>query len=504
MADPTPTQSEEEVIEIYRRVYSQLQRFEPHEIFSTSLESVKSQGSLFVERSAEKALSFVVTDWAEARQKTDLSSCMILASTQEAAFQINETIQAKRQEQAELGRSFKVGKVRCYQDDRVIFTESNPALGIKENDVGTVQSVNKLFEKVSVKLDSGDEVFFSARRDTVSVQLAYATTLDRVQDRSFDQTLVFLSGPTLWHDMAVILDSPHREAANFYVDRRLVESRELPTIYLKRDSGQPNDFLGYLFDLEKQRVDGNLNLSDTRAEARFAVVDAWHQHQTASNDVFSSVMVAQTQAEVSELNRIAQAMRLGEHGDLSVRVGNEQIFVGDKVVFTEKSDRFQKGEFGIVKIVSPESNVIAVELESGEVRPFSLDTYKDVKLGYAVTEQEITGRKVENAYVLLTDPLTHQYEQSLADMQRAWTTDQSRLCLASEQPQFFLDRETEVQEYQTMIRYTDEDDGRQLEYDQLQFKTERFERGTETQGIREEEQQREQEQEQTQTLSRTR
>src|SRR5512135_182261 len=120
-----------------------------------------------------------------------------------------------------------------------------------------------------------------------------------------------------------------------------------------------------------------------------------------------NLILAATNVDVARLNGKAQASRweAGQLGYRSVRVGEERIHEGDRILFTDTDKRLGlvKSEFGTVTRIERLSGRVTVQLDGQDklVR-FSLREFDSLRLGYAATTHRAQGMTLErDAYVLL-------------------------------------------------------------------------------------------------------
>lgn len=133
------------------------------------------------------------------------------------------------------------------------------------------------------------------------------------------------------------------------------------------------------------------------------VADWSQEHPSDDRD---TILLAGTNAEVAALNRLAQEARrvsgvLGEKSGGAV--GKEELFVGDRVLFTRNSMALSvmNGDRGTIRQVSGQG--IAVELDSGAMVRVDLESYPHLRLGYAMTTHKAQGMTCEKAFVLVSD-----------------------------------------------------------------------------------------------------
>lgn len=145
-----------------------------------------------------------------------------------------------------------------------------------------------------------------------------------------------------------------------------------------------------------------LKVAENRFEAMEMLVKDW---RTETTELKSSLMVAGTRADVTNLNRLAQAERLatGELGRKSIQIDNDFLHENDRVLFT-KNDYFLKvgnGDLGTVSEVDRERRLIKVNLDNGNRVTIPVNQYEDIQLGYAVTTHKAQGKTVNRAFILV-------------------------------------------------------------------------------------------------------
>ena len=160
----------------------------------------------------------------------------------------------------------------------------------------------------------------------------------------------------------------------------------------------------------------------TREEAERELVAAWMRAGIANPR--ENLILAATNADVARLNREAQASRweAGQLGYRSVRVGEETIHEGDRILFTDTDKRLGlvKSEFATVTRIERLSGRLTVQLDGQEelVR-FSLREFDSLRLGYAATVHRAQGMTLEqDAYVLVGGSMQNR-EMTYVQISRA-------------------------------------------------------------------------------------
>ncbi len=152
---------------------------------------------------------------------------------------------------------------------------------------------------------------------------------------------------------------------------------------------------------------GLLSVADDRAAAMRDLVAAWRAGGVA--DPARHLIFAGTNEEAARLNRLCQSQRqaAGRLGSLGVAVGSDLVRPGDRVLFTrnDKKVGVKNGSLGTVTVADPAMQALRVRLDGGKEVLVPLETYDDVRLGYAVTTHKGQGVTVDHSYVLAGGPM---------------------------------------------------------------------------------------------------
>lgn len=222
----------------------------------------------------------------------------------------------------------------------------------------------------------------------------------------------------------------------------LVDGVRLTEVFRQREEGERNavehmaegrvrEALGYFAE------NGALAVSEDRRKAQTQLIQDWAK--TGVEHPQRNLILAGTNLDVVNLNRAAQQVRLatGRLGLKSMPVGNYELRQGDRVVFGRRNKQMgvENGSFGVVSSISTALGTVTVELDgSGKSanrrRTFSLNSYKDLRLGYATTTHKAQGSTVSRAYVL-TDEAMIDRQISYVQLSRA--KDQTRIYTTREQ-----------------------------------------------------------------------
>lgn len=178
-------------------------------------------------------------------------------------------------------------------------------------------------------------------------------------------------------------------------------------------AGQAKDLL------KSYSENGRISISETQKDCVSQLISDWQEAGMPIND---TILIARTNREVSQLNRMAQQVReaMGLLGQDCVHHGEHQFHVGDKVMFTANSKPRGIENRGTAVVIGLESDehLIRLKLENDRRVTIALDDFQHVTLGYATTTQGAQGATVKNAYVLMGGS-GQDREQTLVQLSRA-------------------------------------------------------------------------------------
>ncbi|MFG6095029.1 MobF family relaxase [Leptothoe sp. ISB3NOV94-8A] len=151
---------------------------------------------------------------------------------------------------------------------------------------------------------------------------------------------------------------------------------------------------------------GLLSVAEDKQQLQTKLIDDWAV-SGGGKEPQEHLILAQTNDEVKELNRLAQAKRkeLGELKDKHAIVGKDRFFAGDRIMF-QRNDRDLKvknGQMGSILRVDNLRKQLTVGLDKNQRVSFSHEEYDQFGLGYASTVHKAQGVTVSSSYVLASD-----------------------------------------------------------------------------------------------------
>jgi len=193
----------------------------------------------------------------------------------------------------------------------------------------------------------------------------------------------------------------------FQAVSRQVGETQLKEIRRQREDWQKqmvHDFANGRAERALDQLDsrGQLVIEANKKELRGRLMDDWEM-SGGVREAQDHLILAQSNKEVNELNRLAQAKRkaAGELGEKRARIGMTSFFEGDRILFREnKQKHWKNGQMGSVSRIDAINKTVSIAFDDGRKVTFSKGHYSHVSLGYAATVHKAQGMTVKNAYVM--------------------------------------------------------------------------------------------------------
>jgi len=182
---------------------------------AAALKQYELAGRLHVAEDRDKAMSKLISDWADRYYEKPL----ILAGTRAEVAELNRRCQDLLLNHGNAhGDAHYVGDIKLYQGDRVLFTVNSRKLDVQNGTFGKIIGFNETGEIAQVWLDSGRtvEVPLTSYR---GLQLGYAVTTHKAQGMTVDYAYVLAGGKMQDRQLSYVQASRARESTFIYTDR---------------------------------------------------------------------------------------------------------------------------------------------------------------------------------------------------------------------------------------------------------------------------------------------
>lgn len=155
-----------------------------------------------------------------------------------------------------------------------------------------------------------------------------------------------------------------------------------------------------------------LYVGKDRFDAMAELVTDWSLRAIKETAIKECVIIAGTNEDVSILNRLAQSARFdaGHLGEQSIRVGEFDFHIGDRVMATRNSaarliDNGMEGE-----ITDIDGDVIRVRFDGGPHLLIDTADFKHLSLAYASTVHRSQGETKDSCFFLTDDIMTDRHQ----------------------------------------------------------------------------------------------
>ena len=179
------------------------------------------RGLVGVGTDADDTKKRLVGDWNSQRTDDGRSSIM-LAGTRKDVRDLNELARGERVKAGEIEQGERVrtdqGEREFAKGDRLVFLKNDKRVGVKNGQLGTVESIERDGEhhRLSVRGDDGKLATFSTR-DYDRLDHGYATTVHKAQGVTVDRAYV-LTGKMHDRELSYVSMSRSRQETRLYID----------------------------------------------------------------------------------------------------------------------------------------------------------------------------------------------------------------------------------------------------------------------------------------------
>lgn len=158
--------------------------------------------------------------------------------------------------------------------------------------------------------------------------------------------------------------------------------------------------------LARYEAAGMVHQHGTEADAKSAVIAAWHRHRTV-HPGHSQIVLAYTRRDVRDLTDMARA-RLREDGSIGPDVilqtgqGPRAFAEADRIYFLRNDTRLgvSNGSLGTIERIDRQSVTVRLDGKDERRVTFRLDQYAAIDHGYAATIHKSQGVTVDRAHLL--------------------------------------------------------------------------------------------------------
>jgi ATP-dependent exoDNAse (exonuclease V) alpha subunit len=172
----------------------------------------------------------LVSDWEARGGALAAKDHLILSGETSATSKLNELAQARARAAGQLGESQISVKGRTvFEGDRVLFTLNNNSMGVRNGNLGTVESIDRRGNSLVVSLDNGKKAYVSlAAYD--HIDLAYAVTTHKGEGVTVQKNAYVLAGGRMTDLHLTYVQASRAKAETRFYTTRIDAGDELKRI----------------------------------------------------------------------------------------------------------------------------------------------------------------------------------------------------------------------------------------------------------------------------------
>ncbi|ODU49873.1 MAG: hypothetical protein ABS92_04780 [Thiobacillus sp. SCN 63-374] len=199
-----------------------------------ALSAMRERGLLKSTETRAQAMQEMFRDWAQARDPSKPGESLMLAATRAEVAQLNALARQGLKAEGRLAGGLQVptagGMKEFAVGERIIFLKNNSALGVKNGELGTIQSIK--FDKagqveINARHDNGQPVKFTVGQEKgqfENFEHGYAMTVHKSQGVTVDRVFALPSESMSSREWSYVAMSRHRIEARLYTTQDSIES----------------------------------------------------------------------------------------------------------------------------------------------------------------------------------------------------------------------------------------------------------------------------------------
>ncbi|MGB9129748.1 MAG: AAA family ATPase, partial [Thiobacillus sp.] len=199
-----------------------------------ALESMRERGRLKTMETRSEAMQEMVRDWARGRDPHKPGEALMLAATRAEVAQINAMARQMLKSEGRLAGGLQVPTAAGMKEfaigDRIIFGKNNSVFGVKNGELGTVESIR--FDKagqveITARHDNGKAVKFTVGEKKGQFEVfdyGYGMSVHKAQGVTVDKAFVLPSDTMSGREWTYVAASRARHETHMYITRDSVEA----------------------------------------------------------------------------------------------------------------------------------------------------------------------------------------------------------------------------------------------------------------------------------------
>lgn len=200
---------------------------------AAALYTLRERGLLKTTETRAQAMQEMFRDWSQARDPSKPGESLMLAATRAEVAQLNAMARSGLKAEGSLAGGLQVPSASGMKEfavgERIIFLKNSSALGVKNGELGTIQSIK--FDKagrveITARHDNGQPVKFTVGQEKGqfdSFDHGYAMTVHKSQGVTVDRVFALPSESMSFSEWIYVAMSRHRIEARLYATHDSIE-----------------------------------------------------------------------------------------------------------------------------------------------------------------------------------------------------------------------------------------------------------------------------------------
>jgi Ti-type conjugative transfer relaxase TraA len=185
-----------------------------------ALNHYDSKGAIKFSESLEDATIALIKDWKKQLLKENLKTSTIISFTKKSVSELNSQARQAFKElnllkKKEIKHQVEGKDLYISIGERLLFKKNNKMLGIRNGDIGTVQSLNE--QGINIELDNGEPK--QIPYDYKAVDYGYALTVHKAQGMTTEKCFVLIDNAYWDRNLSYVALTRHKKDVNIYVDK---------------------------------------------------------------------------------------------------------------------------------------------------------------------------------------------------------------------------------------------------------------------------------------------
>ena len=259
------------------------------------IEQLSNAGQLRIERD-DSVTEMMVKDWMKNRDPTRPGESLMLAGTKAEVRDLNhiarKTLRIEAQLHSEITVTTEQGEKEFAVGDRIIFQRNSRALGVRNGQIGTLESwriePRSGSIEITVKMDDGEAVVLDAAKYG-HIDHGYAMSVHKSQGVTADNVSVLISESMTDQEWSYVAVSRHRRRLRVFVPEGLDDGLS-KYMGRSRQKGVASDYLGCQQRQCQFDPIGHWNFN-ARARRSMSINAGWLSIRERSLPIFAQMII---------------------------------------------------------------------------------------------------------------------------------------------------------------------------------------------------------------------